>query len=243
MKIQYMSDLHLEFGGEFHIPKVGDVLVVAGDCDLGDKSVGHMNNWAQIFDHVIFVAGNHEFYHNEWFDVHSKLLEGCADNVHYLNKSKITIDNVDFVGGTLWTDMDGQNMNVIADARYFMNDYRIIVKGPHTLRPQDTIDDFYSTMDVFEKEIDKDRTTVVITHHSPSYLSVSRDYKGDRLNGAYVTNLHEFIEEKEPEVWIHGHVHACVDEVIGNTKLLCNPRGYYGHALNPEFDVFKCVEV
>ena len=61
MKIQILSDLHIEIE-EFKISETGcDVIVLAGDIHVGDKGV----SWAiqNIKSKpVLYVLGNHEFY-------------------------------------------------------------------------------------------------------------------------------------------------------------------------------------
>lgn len=71
LKIQYASDLHLEFASNTlrlqrsPICAVGDILVLAGDIGyLGDETyVKHsFGDWASDnFRQVIVIPGNHEF--------------------------------------------------------------------------------------------------------------------------------------------------------------------------------------
>ena len=72
---------------------------------------------------------------------------------------------------------------------------------------------------------------VIVGHHSPSFQSVSAEFKHDILmNGGYHSNLDNFISDN-PQIllWLHGHTHSAHDYVIGNTRILCNPRGYIGY--------------
>jgi len=71
MKIQYCSDLHLEFPMnsdyimEAKIPPLGDILVLAGDITyLGDVFYKHtfFDYLSDNFSFVYWVPGNHEFY-------------------------------------------------------------------------------------------------------------------------------------------------------------------------------------
>lgn len=74
MKIQYCSDLHMEFRENMRFMKslpflpVGDVLVIAGDVGyLADKILPRLNFWkwaAENYRQVLMIAGNHEFYNN-----------------------------------------------------------------------------------------------------------------------------------------------------------------------------------
>jgi predicted phosphodiesterase len=90
-----------------------------------------------------------------------------------------------------------------------------------------------------------DGKTVVVTHHSPSRLSVAPKYAGDRLTPAFVSDLPaEFFEV--PTLWVHGHTHWPVDAQIGRCRLISNPRGYRikdGSFENQHFDPKLIIEV
>ena len=85
---------------------------------------------------------------------------------------------------------------------------------------------------------------VVLTHHAPSYQSLHPRYAGDsELNAAYMSNLESLIDEILPQVWFHGHVHTSFDYMVGDTRVLCNPRGYHRYEENPKFNVNAVYEV
>lgn len=92
------------------------------------------------------------------------------------------------------------------------------------------------TLEYFNKEITSGKV-VVVTHHAPSSLSIADEYKGDELmNGGYYSDLTKFIEDRPSiKVFIHGHTHTKFDYTIGNTRILCNPRGYKGEKSFSEF--------
>ena len=75
---------------------------------------------------------------------------------------------------------------------------------------------------------DKTKKYFVVTHHSPSHLSIGDCYKHDTLmNGGFSSDLSEFIMDR-PQIkyWQHGHHHNESDYVLGETRVVCNPRGY-----------------
>ena len=76
-----------------------------------------------------------------------------------------------------------------------------------------------------------DRDVVVVTHHSPSKQSIKPRYEGDfHMNGGYSSNLEEFItEHPNIKVWTHGHTHDEFDYMVGQCRVICNPRGYVGY--------------
>ena len=73
-----------------------------------------------------------------------------------------------------------------------------------------------------------DRKFVVVGHHTPSFQSCHPMYGNDTLmNGGYHSDLSEFIlDHPQVKLWTHGHTHHPFDYVIGETRIVCNPRGY-----------------
>jgi hypothetical protein len=74
----------------------------------------------------------------------------------------------------------------------------------------------------------KDKKCVVVGHHAPSFKSVHEQYASQTLmNGGYASDLSEFImDHPQIKLWTHGHMHQPFDYVIGETRVVCNPRGY-----------------
>ena len=146
MKIAIASDVHLEFGDLFlNNEENADVLILSGDiCVAADfhKSDpygilenGKTNRYtdffircANEFKNVIYVAGNHEHYNGDYAETFTILRKylGSIPNLHILDKEHVTIDDVTFIGGTLWTDMNAQDPVTLAHIRGVMNDFRII---------------------------------------------------------------------------------------------------------------------
>lgn len=83
----------------------------------------------------------------------------------------------------------------------------------------------------------------MITHHAPSFRSVSPRFAGSPLNGGFVSDLDGFIASHPIRIWIHGHTHDSFDYRIGATRILANPFGYPGRIRNPMFDPGMVVEV
>ena len=83
-------------------------------------------------------------------------------------------------------------------------------------------------------------TAVVITHHAPSPKCIRPWFEGSRLNPGFASNLDSVIARFQPPLWTHGHMHDRVDETLGATRVVCNPRGYSrveGHEFDPAFVV------
>ena len=242
MKINYVSDLHLEFGPMKIEPTGGDdVLVLAGDITVKGR-VDWINDMAAKFNHVIYVLGNHEFYRGAMDSIYRKTRGSLVDNVHLLNNESITIDDVTFHGATLWSDFLNGDPISYMECGLAMNDYRIIRAGDgnHRFKPE-IAHALHNISKVFLQENVK-KGDVVVTHMAPSLLSIHEKYKHDMyINGAYASDLSELIFDTQPKLWFHGHMHDSFDYTIGDTRILCNPRGYVGEELNSGFDPDACV--
>ena len=268
MRIQIVSDLHLEFSDiVIKNENNADVLVLSGDILIADKLPREgsadgavyrdfLKRCSFQFPHVVYVAGNHEFYGGEFYKSVDVLRNYCStnfDNVYFLERETKIIDDVVFVGGTLWTDMNKFDPLTLHAVRDMMNDYRAIrndQKGYTTLKPSDTCERHRETRDYIKLVVDehKDKRCVVVGHHSPSYQSCHPQYANDQLmNGAYHSDLSELILDRpQIKLWTHGHTHHPFDYMVGETRVVCNPRGYEqigGWSEETGWDIQKVVEV
>ncbi len=264
MKIQIVSDLHLEFA-DINIQNTGDtdVLILSGDImiaskvnkpesEYGIRFRDFLKRVSFQFPHVVYVAGNPEFYSDgKFFAGIDELREACAvhDNIYFLERDTKIIDDVVFVGGTLWTDMNKFDPLTLHAVRDMMNDYRATVNdkaGFRKLKPADTVERHRQTREYIEliaKE-NKDKTVVVVGHHSPSFLSCHPQYAHDHImNGAYHSDLSSImLDNTNIKLWTHGHTHHPFDYTIGETRVVCNPRGYDGYEAT-DWDPNKIFEV
>lgn len=192
---------------------------------------------SQEFKNVVVVAGNHEFYGGKWEQTLSTLrLEyGAYDNIHFLERDCVTIDGVTFVGGTLWTDMNNFDPLTLHETKLFMNDFSQIVdetRGYSKLKPATTVTRHVQTKQYITYVAkETEGPVVVVGHHAPSFMSIADCYKGQTItNGAYASDLsEEILNNPNIKLWVHGHTHTPFDYYIGNTRIVCNPRGYVGY--------------
>lgn len=187
------------------------------------------------FSHVVYVAGNHEFYHGRWIQSLQVLRDECArfSNISFLENETVTIGDYTFVGATLWTDMNRGDPLTLYTVQNGMNDFKIIRHdglGYIKLRPVHVISRHRDSLEYIKSVVkgDPSKRYVVITHHAPSYQSIHEQYRRDyHLNGAYASDLTDFILDcPQIVLWTHGHVHSPFEYMIGSTKIVCNPRGY-----------------
>ena len=254
MKIAVASDVHLEFGSlEINNTDDADVLILSGDIciarDLGDRDVHNLlgehtknhryhnffESCAAQFDHVIYIAGNHEHYHGDFVTTVPRLKEKLSylTNLHVMEKETITLGDVTFVCGTLWTDMNKEDPETLFGIRGMMNDFRVIRNGDLKFLPQDTVEDHKAMLAVIRDAVAENPAGkfVVVGHHSPSKLSTKPEYERDVIvNGAYSSDLSELMFD-HPQIcmWTHGHTHHEFDYMIGTCRVVCNPRGYHNY--------------
>lgn len=187
------------------------------------------------FPHVIYIMGNHEFYHGKFYASIDYMREECAKypNVYMLENDTKVIDDVVFVGGTLWTNMNKRDPLTMASIEHMMNDFRIIRNDKRNYAHMSALDvaiRHNKTLDYIKHVVQEhqDQRCVVVGHHSPSFQSVHEMYKHQTsMNGGYHSDLSEFIlDHPQIKLWTHGHTHHPLDYFIGDTRIVCNPRGY-----------------
>jgi hypothetical protein len=187
------------------------------------------------FPHVIYIMGNHEFYNGKFYAGIEYMREECAKypNVYMLEQDTKIIDDVVFVGGTLWTNMNKRDPLTMHAIEGMMNDFRIIRNDARNYACMSALDVAIrhdKTLAYIEHmvHVHKNKKCVVVGHHSPSFHSMHPMYANDQLmNGGYHSDLTEFIlDHPQIVLWTHGHTHHPFDYMIGSTRVVCNPRGY-----------------
>ncbi len=257
MKVGFVSDLHVEFAPiEINNTEKADVLVLAGDIivanSLGPRCFGDgygmserfhkfFQQVCEEFNHVIYIFGNHEFYHGD----HAKEFEYTREklsylkNLHILEKETFKLDDVTFICGTMWTDFNKNDPLAMDLISHRMNDFQIIKNSNGKRdkyltthwRPEDAYEDHQMFLEFAKNELSKEENgkVVMVTHHCPSAICVPEKYCGDKImNPGYVSDLTDFILDN-PKIthWICGHSHRRLDAMIGQTRILMNCRGYY----------------
>jgi DNA repair exonuclease SbcCD nuclease subunit len=271
MNIQFISDLHLDISGQLDLPG-GEVLVVAGDaCEartlinefkIVETSANTKSNLpcydffkiqCAKYKRVFYVMGNHEHYHGKLWKTKSDLKKVLPTNVYLLENNFEEYQGVIFVGATLWTDMNKGDPLTLASMKDYMNDYRVITyfhpqhNTYRKMHPEDTVRMHQESKKYLEAVLNEhsNKSVVVITHMGPTHLSIDEKFKHQHIsNGAYVSDLSNFILDR-PNIkyWIHGHVHNPTDYQIGETRVVCNPRGYLPYEGNNGFHVGKSIEL
>lgn len=87
------------------------------------------------------------------------------------------------------------------------------------------------------------KKNVVVTHHAPSAKSIAPKLSEELTSAAYASHLDEMIKANNIDVWIDGHVHNSCDYNVGNTRIVCNPRGYCPDWLNPSLSTGFIIQI
>jgi predicted phosphodiesterase len=267
-KIQYVSDLHLEFYDTIELANfvkpVAKYLALAGDIGkpghaLYDRFLQYASdNWK----HVFYVAGNHEYYdtcRNKWKykapttfeERHSELIRTTNkySNIHFLRRDSpsyyLAEENIAVVGSTLWTHISDTN---VATALHGMSDYNYIARYEDgeilPIRPA-----FLNKIHEEEKQMldlqihywETQKTDVVaVTHHMPSFSLIGSRYANDPLNFCFASHCESLIRPPV-KAWIYGHTHNPSSGMFGHTYMACNPRGYPKEHVHG-FQTDRCLE-
>lgn len=234
MRIQYCSDLHLEFehNRKYILTKplnvCGDILILAGDIiPLHDE---YFNNpfftfVADNYKQVFWVPGNHEFYHKDITHFSKSYNIKLKSNFNIVNNIDLTFGNVLFVFSTLWSKISTGNENNIEKS---VSDFEFITNKNRKFKARDFNKLHTDSLNFIEQSlINTNGKTVVVTHHLPSGLCNSPKHNISALNEAFCVDLTEYIRGCNANFWIYGHSHYNQKPLhVGNTILLTNQLGY-----------------
>jgi len=268
MKIFLTSDIHTErvhkrFDPDFDYPELrfgypaeAGVIVLAGD--IGEWVNGL--DWARHRfknKEIIYVPGNHEYYRSDLAVLDELRSKAKELGIHLLENDAVIIDDVRFLGATLWTDFNDFSEAEVKKAQTSITDYSVIsCKNWHAdinntlaekLKLLPTIENnkhelftsriayllHKNTLKWLESQLlmPYDGKTVIVTHHAPSLRSC-----GTKVNYSYASNLDNFIRlyARNIDLWCHGHIHGAVDYEISGVRVVSNPKGY-PHENNGQF--------
>lgn len=258
LRFQVASDLHLEMmprGSDFSSklpPALTNLMVLAGDVYVGraDDFLDVMSKVASRYPRVLYVAGNHEYYgsRREVYSMREvrEYIAACCRrirNLDFLDDSSVTVDGVEFVGGTMWTDVPPSEYPT---ANLKMADFSVIgvdrdaqpASGGvgsgdiRSLSPEDVVAMHATTRRYFEGRIraaeDAGTDVVAVTHHAPTALHTGAWTRGDTYRSFYFSTDMDRLMRAPPVVaWVHGHTHCSNNQTTeGGVRLVANPRGY-----------------
>lgn len=234
MRAWVFSDIHIDTAPYELPPTPADV-----DCIIiaGDVADGHERSARWLREHaaprglpVIFVLGNHDLYGYDIDDDQDGLYRDSGVELLHIGRRSIEIAGARIIGLTLWTDyaIAGDVDDAKAWARRNMPDFVNIDIGQRRLSPRH-LDHFHTLhRELLEMDLAMafDGPTVVVTHHAPHPKSLRSPMFVEDSDGSFASDLSAMIQQYEPAVWIHGHLHNAIDYYVGSTRVVCNPRGY-----------------
>jgi Icc-related predicted phosphoesterase len=252
MRLQIFSDVHFDVMDVYEpvlAPGV-DAVVAAGDlCEGMDRGMAWLRHHLGDDVAIVLVPGNHEFYARVRSEERQAAAEAARRHrVTLLDDETAVIGGVRFVGSTLWADFElfGADLKweAMTLAQGLVVDHRRIWEAPgRFFSPEDALRQHCLSRAWMGRRLAEPHAgpTVVVTHHGPHPSSLAAKFRDDMLSAAFISDLSELIERRQPALWVHGHTHVSFDYCVGATRIICNPHGYGGE--NPAFDPALVVEV
>jgi len=232
MKIRILSDIHLEFWNWKYKSCGEDAVFIAGD--ICPRSTHHgkpmFDLFRQIKVPVFFCLGNHDFYGDSISETIQKINIELSyvdlQHVHFLHNTYVDFDGYRICGSSLFTDFcaygKASQPEVEIESKLGISDFRYIkdLKTEDYIKYSDTAKSF------LKNQIEESALPLIfLTHWVPSMRFVDEKYRGNILNGYFVNECQEMFCDKI-KLWNFAHTHSYLQQIIGDTKFICNPRGY-----------------
>ena len=254
MKIQLLSDLHLEVHPHYQPqPAPGaDLLVLAGDIgsyqagsllagdDFGLERFSPQRGWPTP---VLYVPGNHEYDSLDFDAAHARLRETCDRlGITWLEREVLKLGPVRFVGTTLWADFDAMvnadDLAASSPARVLRKREKAFRAANYYLRKAATTrhgepmlaEGWREQALVCQQWLRQalaepfDGATVVVTHFAPSLRSADPRYGLTPGTAGFCNSLDELLPQAQ--LWLHGHLHCQHDYLADGCRVVANTLGY-----------------
>ncbi|MBS0611380.1 MAG: metallophosphoesterase [Proteobacteria bacterium] len=237
MKLQLLSDLHLEVHPHFSPSPAPDaeLLVLAGDIgsyqpgsqladdDFGLARFSPLPQYAGWPTPVVFVPGNHEYDGQDFDAAHLRLRRTCDRlGLIWLERESLVLQGVRLVGTTLWSDFDAlaaqdapaqqlrSREKAFRAADFYLRKTGGTRHGAPFLAPQLREQALLCQAWLREALAQPfDGTTVAITHFAPSLRSADPRYGLSPGTAGFCNALDDCLPQAS--LWLHGHLHAPSD--------------------------------
>lgn len=264
MKIQLLSDLHLEANphAQFSPAPDADLLVLAGDIgsyqdrtqgpplaepDWGLQRFSPLPQYASWPVPVLFVPGNHEYDGRDWDETHRALRATCERlGLIWLEREVWTHGRVRFVGTTLWSDYDALPQHP-RDKLYRAANFhlqKMATQRHGALFDAAAMRELALECQAWLRDALSqpfDGTTVAVTHFAPTLHSADPRYGLTPGTAAFCNALDGLLPLAD--VWMHGHLHCPQDQRVGRCRIVANPLGYASKGEQAAFQATRCVSV
>eukprot|EP00980_Cylindrotheca_fusiformis_P010866 scaffold2466_cov120-Cylindrotheca_fusiformis.AAC.2 len=245
LRIQVVSDLHIEFYGDEMPPQTiiepkAPILALLGDVGYACTEQLRQFLLAQSdrFEQVLFLAGNHEYYnHGTTYSMteQNECLQSISaerENLHLMEKDRMIFNDVVVLGTTLWSEIPDERVQA---AEAHLNDYHKSYnhapgETPRLLTAAETREMHRESLAWLESQLEdaknRNQKVLVLTHHTP-LLSGTSDpkYDGNELTSCFSTDL-SYLLTSPVEAWACGHTHYNFDLQHCGVRVFSNQRGY-----------------
>ncbi len=244
MNFELVSDLHLDvlkkenrnskryLGNVFSKPQAS-ILLIAGDIlDNLAVSAGLSKYFLDMvcdrYQNVFAVLGNHDYMGSkESIDSTIPTVREVFPRVVWLDNDFVRVGEVWLYGSTFWSEISPENSDVM---ELTMPDYQLIQDvGDRKITTKTTNRLNEQSRERLTNWLSENRNEqlVVLTHHAPSFQSTP--YPESPLSEVFCNDLDSLVESNPNiSLWLHGHVHEAVDYMLGWTRVVSNPFGYWG---------------
>ena len=233
MIIHLQSDTHTEMGPAIGQACASDVTICAGDNGAfakPDNLARYFDQIRECCDDIIYVLGNHEFYHGNYDDTLTAADKFAKEHgIHLLDEAlgtaDLELDGVKFWGSTLWTDLKEADHFVVDKVGHGMNDYYVISK---TVDGKEGAFTAHDTMEINRRTREKINynADIIITHHCPIVVEHKRFPINDITYGFCNTGMESQLEACKAKYWVYGHTHDSRRVDINGTTVISNQQGY-----------------
>ena len=200
MKIQFASDLHLEFPANSAFLKsnplqtIGDILILGGDIvpfRFMEQFKDFFKFCSDHFEATYWIPGNHEYYHSELGNRIGQFKEEIESNVFLLNNQAIDRAETRIILSTLWSSISSEKAWYIQNV---LNDYRLIKDKGSLFTSARSTELFNENLAFIQKSVlsNQQKKCVVVTHHVPTFTDYPKEYRSSNINEAFATDLNEF---------------------------------------------------
>ena len=271
MKIQLLSDLHLEVHPHYQPQPApdADLLVLAGDigsyqtgsllagADFGLERFSPLRGWPVP---VLFVPGNHEYDNLDFDEAHQRLRDSCERlGLIWLEREVLTFGGVRLIGTTLWSDFDAlatdedRSMSTeIAVLKRREKAFRAVNfylqrtgtrRGGLPWLAQGWREQALVCHQWLRQALASpfDGRTVVVTHFAPSLRSADPRYGLTPGTAGFCNSLDALLPQAS--LWLHGHLHCQHDYRAGGCRVVANTLGYAAKGEQADFRDQLVLEV
>jgi Calcineurin-like phosphoesterase len=205
---------------------------------------------------VLYVPGNHEYDGQDFDEAHVRLRTVCEElGITWLERASCTVQGVEFVGTTLWTDFDalvspGANLTEALGRRekaFRAANYHLrktgTTRGGQPFLAEAVREQGLACARWLEAALARPVAgpRVVITHFAPSLLSADPRYGRTPGTAAFCWNRDEWLHGVD--VWLHGHLHCPHDYRRHGCRVVANPLGYATKGEQMHFDPLRLIDV